>query len=375
VEPYQWNCDDQGLYYYGEPFRGHNKATPAYWQGYTSPTNPFVPSGWIGTCQFPQITSGGLSDSWQHGADLYEVYHDLLRFLPARHDSKWRRKVAFRVTHNTITSQVAGMLIHGMFRTTDAVPLLVQAETVDSLEPKYSCPAARTLFNGLTSPAGNTAWRDHLDRAKQLYADLDALSGVPPSDSGFHASFDHYYDNLSARQCHQLPLPCKIGGGEGECVTQDMAEAVYRLGHWEYSHMYRSEQASLDASVASFGVWVAELAAHLRGAIGDGDGNLGKIYWHNIAHDGSVSRLLSVLQIEEMVWPGMGSEIVFELFRKKKGKDAGRYFVRVLFGGRVLRSSSPTLGVMDMVPVEAVLGYFDGLVGKGAAAVKGKCGS
>jgi hypothetical protein len=40
----------------------------------------------------------------------------------------------------------------------------------------------------------------------------------------------------------------------------------------------------------------------------------------------------------------------------------------------VLRSSHPAFGDMEMVPVETVLGYFDGLVGVGAAKIKGLCG-
>jgi len=32
-------------------------------------------------------------------------------------------------------------------------------------------------------------------------------------------------------------------------------------------------------------------------------------YRHNIAHDGSISPLLGLLQIKGMVWPGMGSEV------------------------------------------------------------------
>ncbi|KAH6856151.1 histidine acid phosphatase [Chaetomium sp. MPI-CAGE-AT-0009] len=372
VEPYQWNCDDQGLYHHGEPFGKPQKATPAYWQGYTSEVNPFVPSGWIGSCQFPQITSEGMSDSWQHGEDLYAVYHNLLNFLPGRNDPSWRRKVAYRVTHNTITSQVAGMLIHGMWRTTERVPLLIQADAVDSLEPRYACPAARALSGRLTNRDADAAWAAHLDAAGPLYARLDAISGVPASDAGFHASLDHYYDNLSARQCHQKPLPCG-GDDDKACVTQELADRVYRFGHWEYNHMYRGSREALAASAASYGVWIAELAAHLRGAMAPG-GNGGVIYFHNVAHDGSMSRLLSVLQLDAMVWPGMGSEVVFELFRKRGGGGGGgRYFLRVLFGGRVLVSSNPSLGVMDMLPVETLLAYFDGLVGEGAKLVVGKC--
>lgn len=92
------------------------------------------------------------------------------------------------------------------------------------------------------------------------------------------------------------------------------------------------------------------------------------LYLHNFAHDGSVSRLLSILQIDVMVWPGMGSEVVFELYKK-----GGEYFVRVLFSGKTLKSSHPDLGVMEMVPVEKLLAYFDELTGKDASLVKGRC--
>jgi 2-phosphoxylose phosphatase len=74
----------------------------------------------LGTCQFPQITAGGLEDSWQHGKDLYGVYHDLLGFLPDDSD------VTFRVTQNVITSEVAGMVINGMFGTEAEFPLLIE---------------------------------------------------------------------------------------------------------------------------------------------------------------------------------------------------------------------------------------------------------
>ncbi len=158
------------------------------------------------------------------------------------------------------------------------------------------------------------------------------------------------------------------GSNSTTCVTQDLADAVYRLGHWEYSQIYRDSKKSLAASTATYGVWVAELAAHLREVV---EGKRHTIYFHNVAHDGSVSRLLSILQLDEMVWPGMGAEIVFELYRNKKTQG---YYVRVLFGGQVLKSSNPLLGQMDMVPIDTLLGYFDTLVGPKAILVRGHCG-
>jgi len=125
VESYGWDCNDQGLFYYGQPTEGR-KSSHTYWQGYISPVNPFLPSGFLGSCQFPQITAEGLDDSWQHGKDLYGVYHDLLGFLP----NNVADKVSFRVTQNVITSQVAGMLINGMFGSEAAYPLKIQVSNI-----------------------------------------------------------------------------------------------------------------------------------------------------------------------------------------------------------------------------------------------------
>lgn len=376
VESYTWDCDDEGLYYFARPFSdpsspdpnaGRNASALAYWTGFSG-FNPFgtIAPGFKGSCQFPQITAQGLDDSWQHGADLYGAYHDLLGFLPGRDDDAWRQKVKYRVTNNVITSEVAGMVINGMWGTTDSVPLLIQPTGVDSLEPSYTCSSAAAQFSNLAS-AANGNWAAHFDVTTGLYATLDGISGVSPSDQGFHKSFDHYYDNLSARQCHGKPLPCKIND-TAACVTQAMADEVYRLGHWEYSHTYRGAGPdALAASASSLGVWVAELAAHLRDVV-DGGNSDGTLWFHNVAHDGSVSRLLGILQADVMVWPGMGSEVVFELWGK-----GGRHYVRVLFGGRVLGSSNPSLGTLDMIPVETLLAYFDGLVGVKADLVVDKC--
>ncbi|KAL2007213.1 hypothetical protein VTN00DRAFT_8651 [Thermoascus crustaceus] len=366
VEGYAWNCDDAALLYYGEPISGH-ESTSTFWKRYETALNPFQVSGFNGTCSFPQITSEGLQDSWQHGHDIYEVYHNLLHFLPEYLDNE---QTVFRVTTNVITSQVAGMLIEGMYGQKNSVPLLVQRDGIDSLEPAYSCPAADNLFSRAQSQP-NSTWVAHLDRSQSLYRELDAISGVPSDDSAWHGSFDHYFDNLSARLCHNKPLPCNIND-PSKCVTQEQADKVFRLGQFEYSYMYRDAPTSLAASTADFGVWIGELAQHFRDQMAGKDGKIR--YRHNVAHDGSLSRLLSILQIDVMVWPGMGSEVIFELY-KKRGDRRGdpQFFVRVLWGGRIMRSSNPDLGVLNMIPVDTLLTYFDALVGQKAQLVPGLC--
>lgn len=293
------------------------------------------------------------------------MYHDLLGFLP----SDMSDKVTYRVTNNQITSQVAGMLIDGMYAPEANTPLKIQPVNVDSLEPQYSCPKASSLYSsyGVSSTVAN--WTAHLTAAKTLFNSLDKISGIASDSTDWHKSFDHYYDNLSARQCHAKPLPCNINDTSA-CVSQDQADAVYRLGQYEYSFIYRDSPQSLQAAVGSYGVWVAELAQNIRNTIA---GKSSVIYRHNVAHDGSVSRLLSILQIEQMVWVGMGSEVVFEIYRKKA--DAGKFSIRILWGGQVLRSSNPSLGAVDMLDVDVFLAYIDGLVGERASKIVGLCKS
>ena len=365
-ESYTWSCSDEGLFYYGRPLdSSSNTSATTYWNVYTTSSNPFAPTGFNGTCQFPQITKEGLDDSWQHGKDLYGVYHDLLKFLP----NEIGDKVTYRVTNNVITSQVAGMLIEGMYKPSANTPLRIQPSSIDSLEPAYSCAAASKLSSSYGVGSTATNWTAHLTAAKPLFNSLDAISGIASDSTDWHKSFDHYYDNLSSRQCHAKPLPCSINDTTS-CVSQEQANTVYRLGQYEYSFIYRDSPQSLQASVGSYGVFLAELAQNIRDGI---SGTSPVVYRHNVAHDGSVSRLLSILQIDQMVWVGMGSEVVFEIYSKVS--NAGKRYLRILWGGQILQSSNPTLGKVDMLDVDVFLAYIDGLVGKGASKVVDFCKS
>lgn len=361
-ESYAWDCDDEGLFTYGKPLNPSGKEpVPTYWSVYTSPSNPFAPQGFNGTCQFPQITRGGLDDSWQHGKDLFKVYKDRFGSLLVNSSDQ----VSYRVTNNVITSQVAGMVVAAMYESVKKeLSLALQPASIDSLEPTYTCDAGAALYSSYGVGSTNPNWTEHLTASQPLFDILDNISGVAPNDPGFHQSWDHYFDNLSSRLCHGKPLPCKISNST-LCVAPSTANAVLRLGLYEYSYIYRSSSQSLPASTASYGVYIAELAQNIRDSI---SGVSPVIYKHNVAHDGSLAMLLSILQVDVMIWPGLGAEVVFEIYNK-----SGERFVRILWGGKLFRSSNPVLGLVDMLPVDTLLEYFDGLVGIGASKVPELC--
>ncbi|KAJ7460998.1 histidine phosphatase [Mycena galericulata] len=356
-EDITWDCTGEGPVEYGKgPSGVSSDVAVIQWQAFINPQNPWtttVGPGFVNTtCQLPQITSDGLVDSHTHGSDIRSVYAERLG-LGQKLDPSL---VQIRVTNNDITSQVAGALLKGLFPETDNVAVLIQSDTYDSLEPVYSCPAANSLFSAYTTDSTN--WTTHLNDAAPLYAKLDSVSGIATDDSGgWHTSFDHYFDNLSAKLCHGKPLPCSVND-TSLCVTKDEANTVFRLGNWEYSYYFRDAPSSTQYSAWHYGAWFLELKAHLEAVVA---GQSKTKYFHNIAHDGSVAPALGFLQISNMVWPGMGSEIVFEVYKNKKQA----YFLRVLWGGQPMVTSTP-MGTLDMIPIETMLDYIDSMIGSGA---------
>lgn len=258
---------------------------------------------------------------------------------------------------------------------------ILQKKGIDSLEPQYPCPGGSYIFDTIkASDIGSTPWTRHLEKTAELFKSLDLVSGVPPDAEDWHANYDHYFDSLSSRLCHSKSLPCNPGN-PSQCISQSQANAVLRLGQWEYSYLYRGAPSSLAASTALYGAFIAELAQHVRDQIdilSSPDNNPKRVvYTHNVAHDGSISRLLSILQVQKMVWPGMGAELVFELYRNNnKQQQKVEFLVRVLWGGQVLQSSNPELQSSEegeMLSAEKLVEYFDSLVGRGGKSVVGLC--
>lgn len=353
-EDHAWYCDNAPLYAYASPLgAGTDPSADIRWNVYSenASMNPFM-SGPNGTCQFPQITLGGLNDSKTHGSDIFGVYGTLLGFLPRDFDAQLMR---YRVTNNVITSQVASALIVGMYPNYSGndFSVAIQPDAYDTLEPAYSCSGMGTMRTAYQS---TDAWYKHLNdsRTQDLFAKLDSVSKVDSDDSGWHSWFDHYFDSFSSRLCHGAPLPCEVGNSTN-CVTEAEAEQVFRLADYEYNYIFREALNSTAYSTARYGLFLNELVTHLEAKSAGGDS---VIYRHNIAHDGSISPLLGALQIPALRWPGMGSEVSFELWTKTG--ESG-YFLRVLYGGQVLTSNA--LGELNMIKLETFTDYIKILVG------------
>ena len=350
------------------------------WDAYR-PAQSLLPiTGRGSSCRFPQLTKEGMGDAVQHGQDLFEVYHDLLQFLPTVADNA---AVKFRVTNNLITTQTVGGIIAGMYPSTGtSSSVLVADPNTDSLEPDYSCPGADDIVSQYGPASGAPTWQGHLDATATLRQDLNDITGVDATQDDWQRSWDHYFDNLSSRQCHGFDLPC----GNGKCVTQVQADTVYRLGQWESAYLWRTSKESLRRSVATFGAWVDEFLQRVQ-LVEAGLSTLK--YFHSVAHDGSISRLSALLQLERMVWPGMGAEIVFEIYSRsgaangtsqqqllQQQQPASKdWFVRILRGGQPFASSHPDLKGGEMIELSKLTGYLSSLIGDQATNVVSLCNS
>ncbi|OXB34136.1 acid phosphatase [Cryptococcus neoformans] len=355
-EDISWDCSKEGPYHYAKDANGLNTA-PVYWQAQANTRNPFEYTVGLGflnsTCQFPSITSQGLDDAYIHGKDLRGVYHDKLKFLPNKGE---KDKYKFRVTNNVITSQTLSGLVKGLFPGGHEYDAWIQSDSWDSLEPSISCALKNTVASAITDISSE--WGIHLNSSLALRERFYNVSGIEwDDDAGWSTSWDHAYDNLSAKQCHGKPLPCSLNN-TAICTPQEDADAIYRLGNYEYAYKWRMAENSTLYSALTMGAWFIELQDHINGKI-DGSNNVK--YFHNFAHDGSISPVLGVLQIDKPMWPGMGTEVVFELWKKKKtssSPSSSPYFIRVLLSGQPLETSTP-LGTLDMVPWDEFERYLN----------------
>src|SRR5882757_6387192 len=83
--------------------------------------------------------------------------------------------------------------------------------------------------------------------------------------------FDHYFDNLSSKECHGKHLPCSVSN-RSLCITQEDANKVYSMGQLEYDLVFSQADTALKYCTLRYGVFLWELIAHLRAALAGSSG-------------------------------------------------------------------------------------------------------
>ena len=335
-QPY--NCDDILPYLYAAPQSGE-APLPVYAQTYTDLTNPFVLGYVNGTCQYPQLTIGGLLDGYEHGEDIWAVYGAKLGLIPFIPDSK---KVWFRSTESPLTQQSAGGVLRGVWPTWPGpLPLHQQTSSVDTVNEGFSCSNRGTVLSAIESTA---EWNEHLTVTAGLRSELGSLLGA--TDSSWQDTFDHFSDNFQGRLCNGYELPCDFTD-TSKCVTMAQADEVFRAGDWEWNYWWRNNANAKEYIQLVEGLFIGEILSHFQAII---DGKTSTVYSHVFVHDGDIGPVLGALGINQLRWPAMGSNIAFEIWRTEGRESA--LFSRVLYCGQPVETIH---GTLDWLPLESLI--------------------
>lgn len=299
-----------------------------YAKTYTDPTNPFVEDYVTGSCQYPQLTIGGYIDGVQHGQDLWAVYGEKLGLIPKTPD----QSVFLRSSESALTQDTAGGVARGIWPAYQgALPLYQQTSAVDTVNEGYSgsCSGISDVLSSLES---TEEWDTHLNLTSPLRSSLEAIVGQ--LTSAWTATFDHLEDNFQGRQCNGYALPCNKNNS-AQCVTQDMANEVYRAGDWEWNYYWRTNpNATLYIQLVQ-GLFIGEVLSRIE-AVVNGTNSLS--YSHIFVHDGDIGPVAGALGITELRWPGMAANIAFEIWYVKLIFHSG--LVLTLIQGKHLPANS-----------------------------------
>lgn len=277
-----------------------------YGQAYSDPANPFLGSYVNGTCQYPQLTIGGLLDGYQHGRDLRAVYGDKLGFLPSSPDQEGSdAKVWLRSTSSALTQSSAGGVLQGLWPDhEDPIPLHQQASGIDTLNRGFPCSARDSLLSSIQS---TSVWNEHLSVTTPLRDRLAAAFDA--NEPAWMSTFDHFADNFQARLCNGYELPCPKDGSE--CVTTDEANTVFRAGDWEWNYWWRYNDDAMRYIQLVQGLFIGEIVRKLE-AVQHGKSSI--VYSHTFLHDGDIGPVLGALGIKALRWPGMASNVAVEVW-------------------------------------------------------------
>ncbi|KAG0651956.1 hypothetical protein D0Z07_0791 [Hyphodiscus hymeniophilus] len=335
-QPY--DCDDILPYLYAGPASGEGPL-PVYAQTYTDITNPFVLGYVNGSCQFPQLTIGGLLDGYQHGKDIWAVYGAKLGLIPIIPE---KEKVWFRSTESPLTQQSAGGVLRGVWPAwPGALPLHQQTSAVDTVNEGFSCSNRGTVLSAIESTA---EWNEHLNVTANLRSELGSMFGATSSD--WQDTFDHFSDNFQGRLCNGYKLPCDFSD-TSKCVSMEQANEVFRAGDWEWNYYWRTNPKVQEYIQLVQGVFIGEILSHFQAII---DGKTSLVYSHIFVHDGDIGPVLGALGITQLRWPAMASNIAFEIWRTEGRESA--LFARVLYCGQPVETIH---GTLDWLPLESLI--------------------
>ncbi|QNP99904.1 YALIA101S03e16864g1_1 [Yarrowia lipolytica] len=339
-EDIRYDCSELVPFLFGENRDSTgllNAAIPVHDYVYTPDSNPYVSSGYVphGSCQFPQLTIGGLEDGFQHGRDLWNVYGDKMGIIPAvpSLDHIWLRR-----SNKDLTAQTAGGVLRGLWPNhNETLPIHQQRAEVDTIGSNYPCEKRDKLKKDLKK---TDIWKEHDEFMVPV---LDELHKTVFGESNY--KYEKWSDTFQSRLCNGYPLPC---ANSTSCASGNAAAQVFSGEDWEFYQQYIADPNAAEYARLKVGLLVGEIIDQLKETVYN---HSSVVYRHYFAHDGDLAPMATTLGLQTMKQPGMGINIAVELWKVEAVDDneseqiplppitnQNEHYVRVLWAGAPIRS-------------------------------------
>ncbi|KAG0078119.1 hypothetical protein BGZ90_005907 [Linnemannia elongata] len=347
-----FDCSTIDAYFYSVGAQAGDDPVPMHADVYTDPNNPFMEAlPYVNTsCMFPQLTLGGLLDGFQHGKDLWTVYGDKLGIIPKEPSNK----VWLRSSSSPLTQQSAGGVLRGIWpEWKGSLPIRQQSSGVDTINKGYPCNARNNILDAIEA---TDDWNKHLNVTADLRATLGSMLGA--TSDAWQKNFDHFSDNFQARLCNGYALPCSFTN-HSNCVTVEQAEEVFRAGDWEWQFHWRRSPQAIQYIQTVGGLFIGEIVGRLQAVL---DGKQAYVYAHTFFHDNDIGPILGAFGIDNMRWPGMGSNIAIEVWETTAEQPhetpTTTYYARVLYSGHPIKTIHGTLNWIELSELISILQVY-----------------
>ncbi|KAL0217356.1 hypothetical protein RCL1_007937 [Eukaryota sp. TZLM3-RCL] len=250
----------------------------------------FIPGGQSldGNCHLGQLTLKGGLQHVELGKRLRTAYDDLLPTIPD--DTVYFRSTNVPRTIESLIAQISATF--PALPNSDSIPLinLLERPRETLLSNAAACPRLSSLLSNLYS---SSEWVQQTEELSYLKPILNSIFGVKISSDN---DWNQVYDYLYAMVYNDIKLPSPL--------TLTDFDKLFKLKSWQLTHMYNDTYLSL-----SLGQFAQELITNVQSIF---DRSTTVKYSFFSAHDLTILPLMSLLNVNDGVWPDYASYIAIE---------------------------------------------------------------
>ncbi|XP_059177214.1 2-phosphoxylose phosphatase 1-like isoform X2 [Physella acuta] len=282
-------------------------------------------------CADGQLTGRGAIQQILNGIHYSERYFHQHQLFDA---TNWPKKVVAYSTEVSRTYQSAVAFLYGLLPSFEIGKInLKHASNINFCEEKIvhgacTCPGVDTARNRAGRECRmEPGYAVIMKRYSHLVDHISEVVNLKAKDLQYPSPI---MDSLTGYACHNMPPPCNANN---TCITAKTLEAIWEPIDYQSSCLNRNENYKKFSKIAMHGL-IYRIVLELNIAIENGTNPAFHLY---SGHDTTVSPLISALELEDGVWPGYASRIVFELYKKQ---STGEHVIRILQNGRVVTKES-----------------------------------